>query len=296
MIVCDHTGLNLNCGFYLKNYTETAVNLKKVEVSTIDQALIYNYIVLLRLGFFDGNPKSLPFGNLGPADVCSSDHKSLALDAAKQGMVLLYNDGILPLSSKSTKNLAIVGPNANATDLMLSSYAGIPCSFTSPLQGLQKYIPAAKYEPGCNNVKCTDDSLIDDVTKLAAKSDVVVVVAGLDQSVAREDLDIVNLTLPGFQEKFVRQVTNATNGKVILVLMSGGPIDISFTKNLSKIGGILWVGYPGQAGGEAIAQVIFGDHNPGVVPLPVTFTSIASTCFNCYKQTILKPTFPCLPM
>lgn len=253
----------MNCGEYLGKYSENAVKMKLVEESIVDQALIYNYIVLLRLGFFDGNPKSLPFGNLGPVDVCTTDHKTLALDAAKQGIVLLYNNGILPLSPNSTKNLAAVGPNANATTVMLSNYAGIPCGYTSPLQGLQKYVPATKYEPGCSNVKCGDDSLIEAAAKAAASSDVVVVVVGLDQSTEAEGLDRENLTLPGFQEKLVTQVTNATNGKVILVVMSAGPIDISFATKLSKIGGILWVGYPGQAGGDAIAQIIFGDHNPG---------------------------------
>ncbi|XP_015892611.2 probable beta-D-xylosidase 5 [Ziziphus jujuba] len=256
-------GLNMNCGVYLGRYTANAVKLKKVEESVVDQALIYNYIVLLRLGFFDGNPKLLPLGNLGPADVCTNDHRTLALDAAKQGIVLLYNNGILPLSRNSTQNFAIIGPNANATTVMISNYAGIPCGYTSPLQGLQKYVPAIKYEPGCSNVKCGDESLIEAAAKVAAASNISVVVVGLDQSIEAEGLDRENLTLPGFQEKLVRQVTNATNGRVILIVMSAGPIDISFAQNLSKIGGILWVGYPGQDGGDAIAQVIFGDYNPG---------------------------------
>ncbi|CAB4321000.1 unnamed protein product [Prunus armeniaca] len=81
-------------------------------------------------------------------------------------------------------------------------------------------------------------------------------------SIEAEGLDRETLTLPGFQEKLVNQVVNATEGTVILVIMSAGPIDVSFAKNVTKIGGIIWVGYPGQAGGDAIAQVIFGDYNP----------------------------------
>ncbi|PRQ22748.1 putative xylan 1,4-beta-xylosidase [Rosa chinensis] len=255
-------GLNMNCGDYLGKYTENAVNLKKVEESVVDQSLIYNYIVLMRLGFFDGDPKLLEFGNLGVSDVCSDEHKALALDAAKQGIVLLDNNGALPLSPTTTKNLAIIGPNANATKVMISNYAGIPCSYTSPLQGLQKYVSTAKYEPGCSSVKCADESLIGAAVQAAATADAVVLVVGLDQSIEAEGLDRENLTLPGFQEKLVEQVVDATNGTVILVIMSAGPIDVSFAKNLSKVGGILWVGYPGQEGGDAIAQVIFGDYNP----------------------------------
>ncbi|KAM2041301.1 hypothetical protein FF1_034883 [Malus domestica] len=255
-------GLNMNCGDFLGLYTENAVSSKKVEESVVDQSLIYNYIVLMRLGFFDGDPTLLQFGKLGPSDVCTKDHKMLALDAAKQGIVLLDNKGgALPLSKK-IKSLAIIGPNANATTVMISNYAGIPCSYTSPLQGVQKYVPAVKYAPGCNNVKCADESLIGAAAQASATADAVVVVVGLDQSIEAEGLDRENLTLPGFQEKLVNQVVSAAKGNVILVIMAAGPIDVSFAKSLSKIGGILWVGYPGQAGGDAIAEVIFGDHNP----------------------------------
>lgn len=221
-------GLNMNCGDYLRKYTANAVKLKKVDVSTVDQALVYNYIVLMRLGFFD-NPKSLPFANLGPSDVCTKENQLLALEAAKQGIVLLENSGVLPLSKTNIKKLAVIGPNANATTVMISNYAGIPCRYTSPLQGLQKYISSVTYAPGCGNVKCGDQSLFAAATKAAALADAVVVVVGLDQSIEAEALDRVNLTLPGFQEKLVKDVAGATKGKVIVVIMAAGPIDISFT-------------------------------------------------------------------
>lgn len=253
----------MNCGDYLGKYTANAVQLKKVDESVVDQALIYNYIVLMRLGFFEGNPKSGPYGNLGPADVCTDEHKKLSLDAANQGIVLLDNNGVLPLSAGGVKNLAVIGPNANVTTVMISNYAGIPCGYTTPLEGLRKYVQAAKYEPGCSNVICGSESLIEAAAKAAAGADVVVVVVGLDQSIEAEGLDRENLTLPGFQEKLVKQVANSTNGTVVLVVMSAGPIDVSFARNLSKVGAIMWVGYPGQAGGDAIAQVVFGDYNPG---------------------------------
>ncbi|KAK6916335.1 Glycoside hydrolase, family 3, N-terminal, partial [Dillenia turbinata] len=255
-------GVNMNCGDYLGKYTENAVNQNKIEEAVVDQALTYNYIVLMRLGFFDGDPKLLPYGNLGPSDVCTDSHQSLALEAAKQGIVLLDNNGVLPLSQNATKSLAIIGPNANATKVMISNYAGIPCKYTSPLQGLQKYVLNLTYEPGCGDVGCTNESLIEAAAKAAGVADAVVVVVGLDQSVEAEGLDRVNLTLPGFQEKLVMEVANAANGTVILVVMSASPVDVSFARNESKIGGILWVGYPGQDGGDAIAQVIFGDYNP----------------------------------
>ncbi|KAI3913222.1 hypothetical protein MKW92_042858 [Papaver armeniacum] len=245
-------GLDMNCGDFLSNFTENTVKQGKVSESVVDQALVNNYAVLMRLGFFNGDPAKLSFGELGAADVCSEHHQNLALEAAKQGIVLLHNhNGTLPLNPKTTKTLAVIGPNANATEVMISNYAGVPCKYISPLQGLQKYA-AVIHEPGCANVSCSNGSLIENAANAASKSDAVVIIAGLDQSIEAEELDRVNLTLPGLQEKLVMDVAN-----------SAGPIDVSFVKNVSKLVGILWVGYPGQSGGEAIAQVIFGDYNPG---------------------------------
>ncbi|KAJ8557450.1 hypothetical protein K7X08_003075 [Anisodus acutangulus] len=158
-------GLNTNCGDYLGKYIEKAVNLSKVDMSTVDQSFIYNYIVLMRIGFFDGDTKVQPFGNLGPSDMCTDGHQSLGIEAAKQGIVLLDNNGV-------------------------------PCRFTTPLQGMQKYLSNITYEPGCVNVQCTDASQNEAAAKAAAAADNVVLVVGLDQSIERESLDRVNLTLP----------------------------------------------------------------------------------------------------
>ncbi|PIA44186.1 hypothetical protein AQUCO_01700063v1 [Aquilegia coerulea] len=255
-------GLDMNCGTYLGKYTENSVKLGTVEESVVDQALTNNYIVLMRLGYFDGDQTQHPFGKLGPADVCTDGNQKLALEAAKQGIVLLENNGTLPLSPNTTKTIAVIGPNANASQVMLSNYAGIPCGYITPLQGLKKYA-SVTYQPGCANVSCSDESLIDSAAKAASTADATILIVGLDQSIEAEGLDRVNLTLPGLQEKLVMQVANATPGPTILVIMSAGPVDVSFAKNVSKIVGILWVGYPGQSGGEAIAQVIFGHYNPG---------------------------------
>lgn len=90
-----------------------------------------------------------------------------------------------------------------------------------------------------------------------------VLVVGADQSVERESLDRTSLLLPGQQPQLVSAVANASRGPVILVVMSGGPFDISFAKSSDKISAILWVGYPGEAGGAALADILFGYHNPG---------------------------------
>ena len=111
----------------------------------------------------------------------------LALDAARQGMVLLDNKGALPLSRNNTKNLAIIGPNDNVTITIINNYVGILCKYTT-LQGLQKYTKFdIIYEVGYQFVNCTDKSLIKAVTMVAPIVDVVVLVVGKDQSIESEN-------------------------------------------------------------------------------------------------------------
>jgi hypothetical protein len=86
---------------------------------------------------------------------------------------------------------------------------------------------------------------------------------GLDQSQETETLDRDHLELPGKQQELIKSVAKASKKPVILVILCGGPVDITFAKNNDKIGGIIWAGYPGELGGRALAQVVFGDYNPG---------------------------------
>lgn len=118
-------GLDLNCGNFLAQHTVAAVQAGKLSESDVDRAITNNFITLMRLGFFDGDPRKLPFGNLGPSDVCTSSNQELAREAARQGIVLLKNSGALPLSASSIKSLAVIGPNANASFTMIGNYEGI---------------------------------------------------------------------------------------------------------------------------------------------------------------------------
>lgn len=139
-------------------------------------------------------------------------------------------------------------------------FAGIPCKYTTPLQGLTASV-ATKYLPGCSNVTCRNAQL-KEAKKLAATADATVLVMGIDQSLERESFDRVDLRLPGQQPLLIKEVAKVAKGPVILVIMSGGGFDISFAKHNDRVTSILWVGYPGEAGGAAIADVIFGYYNP----------------------------------
>lgn len=111
-------------------------------------------------------------------------------------------------------------------------------------------------------MNCTSAE-IDKAVKIAKGVDYVVMVMGLDQTQEREDHDRDHLALPGKQQQLITAVARAAKRPVVLVLLSGGPVDVSFAKYDRHVGSILWAGYPGEAGGLALAEIIFGDHNPG---------------------------------
>ncbi|KAL9809842.1 putative xylan 1,4-beta-xylosidase [Arabidopsis thaliana] len=287
-------GLDLNCGSFLGNHTENAVKEGLIDEAAINKAISNNFATLMRLGFFDGNPKNQPYGGLGPKDVCTVEHRELAAETARQGIVLLKNSaGSLPLSPSAIKTLAVMGPNANVTKTMIGNYegefityiklilnsnlergsniivmfSGVACKYTTPLQGLERTVLTTKYHRGCFNVTCTEADL-DSAKTLAASADATVLVMGADQSIEKETLDRIDLNLPGKQQELVTQVAKVAKGQVVLVIMSGGGFDITFAKNDEKITSIMWVGYPGEAGGLAISDVIFGRHNPsGKLPM-----------------------------
>ncbi|KAJ4844262.1 hypothetical protein Tsubulata_041356, partial [Turnera subulata] len=252
------------------NYTKSAVKMKKISESDVDRALHNLFSIRMRLGLFNGNPSELPYGKIGPDQVCSQEHQALALEAARDGIVLLKNsDRLLPLSKLKTKSLAVIGPNADVWKTLLGNYAGPPCKTVTPLQGLKHYVKDTRYHPGCSTVECSSAS-INQAVKLAKRAEQVVLVMGLDQTQEREERDRDNLVLPGKQQQLITSVARAAKKPVVLVLLCGGPVDVSFAKYDRKIGSILWAGYPGEAGGTALAEIIFGDHNPGG-RLPMTW-------------------------
>lgn len=110
---------------------------------------------------------------------------------------------------------------------------------------------------------CAGEQPVDAAVEAARHADAVVLVVGLDQSIEAEGRDRFDLLLPGRQQELITAVAKASPGPTVLVLMSGGPVDVSFAEVDPNVAAILWAGYPGQAGGAAIADVIFGAHNPG---------------------------------
>ncbi|XP_078173044.1 putative beta-D-xylosidase 7 [Carex rostrata] len=279
-------GMDVNCGFYVQNYSASALQQGKLKEADMDRALRNLFTVRMRLGLFNGNPTQYKkYGSIGPNQVCSQEHQNLAMETALQGIVLLKNtDNLLPLAKPQCSSLAVIGPNADNAELLVGNYHGPPCFNITPLAALQWYIKDTRYVAGCSDAACNTSITISQAVQVASSVDNVILFMGLDQNQEREDLDRYSLLLPGAQQDLITSVANAAKKPVILVLLCGGPVDVSFAKSNPKIGAILWAGYPGQAGGPAIAQILFGEHNPGgKLPLtwyPQDFTRIPMTDMN----------------
>ncbi|XP_058111023.1 probable beta-D-xylosidase 5 [Magnolia sinica] len=260
-------GMDLDCGTYYTNFTESAILKGKARESDVDKALRNLYVVLMRLGFFDGSPT---FASLGRDDVCSMENMDLAAESAREGIVLLKNEGeTLPLRSNKYKKLVLVGPHANATTAMIGNYAGIPCHYVTPLDAFSA-LATVHHEMGCVDVACKNQSFINQAVAASKEADATIIFAGLDLSIEAESLDRTNLLLPGYQTQLILDVADAAAGPVVLIILSAGGVDITFAKTNPKINAIIWAGYPGQEGGRAIADVVFGHYNPGG-RLPITW-------------------------
>ncbi|XP_024364102.1 probable beta-D-xylosidase 5 [Physcomitrium patens] len=262
-------GMDLNCGSTTLVHGLAALDKKLIWEGLIDMHLRNLFRVRMRLGMFDGNPSTLPYGSLGPEDMCTEDNQHLALEAARQSLVLLKNEkNALPWKKTHGLKLAVIGHHADATREMLGNYEGYPCKFVSPLQGFAKVLsdhsPRISHERGCSDAACEDQFYIYAAKEAAAQADAVVLVLGISQAQEKEGRDRDSLLLPGRQMELVSSVVEASAGRpVVLVLLSGSPLDVSFANDDPRIQSIIWAGYPGQSGGEAIAEAIFGLVNPG---------------------------------
>ena len=221
------------------------------------------------LGDFDP-PENVPFFKIPRSKLDCQEHRDLALQVAREAMVLLKNDNnILPLDKSSIKRVAVVGPNADIIEL--GGYSGSPSVRISPLEGIQNKLKGKAevvFSKGCSIMGKEDETQsIKDAADLAGKSDVAIVFAGTNLSVANEAADRSNLDFPGHQLELIKEVYKS-NPNTIVVLINGMPLTINWVDK--NIPGIVEAWYAGQAGGTAMADVLFGDYNPAG-RLPVTF-------------------------
>ena len=273
-------GCDLNCGTTYEHLF-TALGNGFLRERDIDRSLLNLFETRFRLGMFDP-PEQVPYAKIPYQANNSPANQALALEAARQSLVLLKNaDSLLPLR-KDLGSIAVIGPSADDELVQRGNYFGEPSAQVSVLDGIKSLVsPTTKvsYTRGCEIRQPGQDGFAEAVD-LAAKADAVVIVLGLSQEVEGEEGqgdglpkgkfslgDRENLNLPGEQEALLQAVA-ATGTPVVLVLMNGSAVAINWAEEY--IPAILEAWYPGQAGGRAVAEALFGDTNPGG-RLPVTF-------------------------
>ena len=274
------SGTDLECG---RSYTGliSAVKEGLINESAIDQSLCRLMKARFELGEMDD---TTPWDQLPDSLLSCHAHQQLALQMARESMTLLQNHkNILPLDKEMT--VALIGPNANDSVMQWANYNGFPVHTITLLEGLTQYLPQERliYIPQKNievqkypwvNYYPND---IQAVINQAAKADVIIYAGGISASLEGEEMDVdaegfrggdrTTIELPNVQRKLVKAL-KATGKPIVFVNFSGCAMGLQPESQICDP--ILQAGYPGQAGGTAIAEVLFGDYNPAG-RLPITF-------------------------
>ena len=280
-------GLNVRCTFRSpESYVEPLRELVKeggISEETINSRVRDILRVKFLIGLFD-SPYQM---KLAEADkvVENPEHEAVALQASRESIVLLKNDNnTLPLDINKVKTISVCGPNADEEGYALTHYGPLAVEVTTVLEGIKDKVAGKAevlYIKGCDLVDAnwpeseiidyplTSDEKkeIDTAVENALKSDVAIVVLGGGQRTCGENKSRTSLELPGRQLQLL-QAVQATGKPVILVLINGRPLSVNWADKF--VPAILEAWYPGSKGGTAVADVLFGDYNPGG-KLTVTF-------------------------
>jgi beta-glucosidase len=257
-------------------WIQTAFDEGLLTERVIDQAVSRLFRARFLLGMFDP-PELVPYNSI-PFDLNDcEEHRFLALEAARKSIVLLKNENkLLPLN-KTVKNVAVIGPTADNLDVLLGNYHGTPSKYITILQGINERISekiAVSYCIGCPLKERSRDGFNEAIEK-GKKSDVIILALGISPRLEGEqgeavesDLegDRLDIKLPGSQGELLKELYKL-NKPIVLVLTGGSALTFSFAKE--NIPSILYAWYPGEVGGKAVADVIFGDYNPAG-RLPIT--------------------------
>jgi beta-glucosidase len=294
--VAVKTGTDLDCGRVYPNLVE-AVKQGLISEAQIDTSVSRLFLARFRLGMFDP-PQLVPWARTPITVLDQPSHRAAALQAARESMVLLKNEGgTLPLK-KDLGTIAVIGPNADQWRMLLGNYNGDPADPITPLRGIREAVPHTRVlyargsdladgfpvldvvPPGAlptTQGPVPHDSLESEAMRVAQQADAVVLFLGLTARLEGEEMpvqvegfrggDRTSLDLPAAQQALLERIANL--GKpTVLVLMSGSAVAVNWAQG--HVTAIIEAWYPGQAAGTAIADVLFGDYNPAG-RLPVTF-------------------------
>jgi len=269
-------GCDLNCGnTYI--HMLSALNEKLVEPEDIRKACVHLMRTRTRLGMFDGGTE---YDKIPYSVVACDEHKTVSLECAEKSMVLLKNNGILPLDSGKIRTIGVIGPNADSRTALEGNYCGTADRYITFLEGIQDAFDGrVLYAQGSHLYKASTLVLtlpadrLSEAETVAEQSDVVILCVGLDATIEGEEGDTGNefssgdkrdLRLPEAQRILVNKIME--KGKpVIIVNASGSAINVE-----ADCDALIQAWYPGQYGGKALANILFGKVSPSG-KLPVTF-------------------------
>lgn len=267
-----NAGCDLNCGnTYL--HILNAVQHGLVTEETITESVIRLYTTRFLLGLFD----ETEYDEIPYEMVEAKEHLALSEKAARESFVLLKNNGILPLQKEKIKTIGVIGPNANSREALIGNYHGTSSEYITVLEGIQRYVGEevrVLYSEGSALSKDRVENLaqkhdrISEAQIVAEHSDVVILCVGLNEFLEGEEGDEGNqyasgdkkdLQLPEPQRVLLEAIAK-TNTPVVLCMMAGSDIDLSFANE--HFDAIIQLWYPGARGGKAAAEMLFGDYSP----------------------------------
>ena len=278
-------GCNLCCGGDY-NALVRAVQKGLITEKDIDQALCHTLWTRFRLGLFDPADK-VPYSKYTIKDNDTPEHRQLALEIARQSLVLLKNGGILPLDRSKIKRIAVIGPNGKSTSMLHGNYHGLASHPISILDGIRQLAGTnveVTFAEGCPITTKTNRGIAawsrqDNDTPLplpelnaealshATNADLIIYVGGITPAQEGEMFDRDSIELPEVQEQLV-QALQATGKPMVMVNCSGSAMALPW--EAGHLPAILQAWYPGEEGGRAVGEVLFGDINPSG-HLPITF-------------------------
>ena len=285
-------GCDLASGAGKNGYGELLRAIQKGLISedAIDAAVSRDLTARFRVGLFDP-PSMVPWSKITPADNNTPEHRTLALKVAEESIVLLKNNRVLPLNRAKIKNIAVIGPNASSLNALLGSYNGNTPQAVTILDGIKAAAGTnieVTYAPGCplalknNQSNQPASDMTARAVATAKLADVVICVGGIDATLENEENhnsekdcqgfdrgDRTRIELPAPQEDLLKALY-ATGKPVIFINCSGSAMAMPW--EAGHLAAIVQAWYPGEEGGRALAEMLFGEMNPAG-RLPVTFYS-----------------------